>query len=176
MDIDNTTSDEDLMQAYQGGNYTDFEILYTRHKARILGFLMKRLRNRFEAEEVFQGTFMKLHSSRRHYDPSFRFDPWLFTVCQSVLRDYLRKKKRIAEDSNDEYLDQIPANESLGETASINFSSLDEKQRMALELRYGEDLDFDEVAKKLQTTSGNVRQLVSRAIRKLRKNLNREDT
>lgn len=47
---------------------------------------------------------------------------------------------------------------------------------MALEMRYTEDLDFDEIAKKLQTSPANIRQLISRAIRKLRTNANQEDS
>lgn len=175
MTIDNKPSDEELMQAYQNGESSAFAFLYERHKARILGFLLGKLRNRFEAEEVFQGTFMKLHSSRRHYDPAFRFSPWLFTVCQSVLKDYLRKKKSIAEDSNDELVSQAPAKESSTTKEALPFSSLEERQRLVLEMRYEEDLDFDEIAEKLHTSSANVRQLVSRALKKLRKDLNRED-
>ena len=164
------------MQEYQNGNLLAFEILYTRHKARIFGFLMKKLRNQFEAEEVFQGTFMKLHSSCQQYDPSFKFSPWLFTVCQSVLTDYLRKRKRrLPENSDDDFIDQLPAPQN-GEIDSLpSLSSLNENQRLALEMRYTEDLDFDEIAKKLQTSPANIRQLISRAIRKLRKNANQED-
>lgn len=135
------------MKAYQGGDSAAFDILFDRHKARVFGFLMKKLGRRFEAEEVFQSTFMKLHQSRRLYDPNFRFAPWLFTITQSVLKDHFRKTKR----------------------------SLDERQRIAVELRYGQDLSFDEIAEKLQTTSSNVRQLISRAIKKIRRDKTKED-
>lgn len=118
---------------------------------------------------MFQGTFMKLHSSRKLYDPSFKFTPWLFTVCQSVLKDHLRKKSKILEDANEEILEQTPGSQYTQNSDSLSFDSLEERQRVALEMRYGEDLSFDEIAKKLQTSPGNIRQIVSRAIKKMRK-------
>lgn len=176
MIVNHTTSDEELMKAYQNGNLLAFEILYERHKSHVLGYLMKKLRNRYAAEEVFQSTFMKLHSTRLQYDPSFKFPPWLFTICHNVLIDHLRKeKRRPSEETNSNVLNELPA-PSITESSTIPaLTGLDERQRSALEMRYMEDLDFDEIAKKLQTTSSNVRQLISRAIRKLRKHMNQED-
>lgn len=162
------------MKAYQGGNSAAFDILFERHKGRVFGFLMKKLGRRFEAEEVFQATFMKLHQSRRLYDPNFRFAPWLFTITQSVLKDHYRKKKRTLEDSDSEHLDETPAKEPES-IEQPSLEGLDERQRMAVELRYGRDLSFDEIAEKLQTTPVNVRQLISRAIKRIRKEKSQED-
>lgn len=162
------------MKAYQGGDSAAFDILFDRHKARVFGFLMKKLGRRFEAEEVFQSTFMKLHQSRRLYDPNFRFAPWLFTITQSVLKDHFRKTKRNLEDSVGDGLDELPAR-VFDNSQSPDLENLDERQRIAVELRYGHDLSFDEIAEKLQTTSPNVRQLISRAIKKIRGDKTKED-
>ena len=162
------------MKAYQGGDSAAFDILFERHKTRVFGFLMKKLGRRFEAEEVFRAAFTKLHQSRRLYDPNFRFAPWLFTITQSVLKDHFRKTKRNLEDSvsdiGDEFSAQEPENRELP-----SLERLDERQRLAVELRYGQDLSFDEIAEKLQTSSVNVRQLISRAIKKIRREKTKED-
>ncbi len=100
------------MKAYQVGNSAAFDILFDRHKSRVFGFLMKKLGKRFEAEEVFQAAFMKLHQSRRLYDPNFRFAPWLFTITQSVLKDHFRKNKRNLEDSVGDVWDELPAQDT----------------------------------------------------------------
>jgi len=170
----NHESDEELMKAYQGGDSAAFDVLFDRHRARVFGFLMKKLGRRFEAEEVFQSTFMKLHQSRRHYDPNFRFAPWLFTITQSVLKDHFRKTKRSLEDSLGYAVDEFPAR-ALATPDAPDLKGLDERQRIAVELRYGQDLSFDEIAEKLQTTSPNVRQLISRAIKKIRREKTRDD-
>lgn len=173
MKVFDSTSDEDLMRAYQGGDSEAFEILFLRNRARVFGFLLKKLKVRSEAEDVFQATFMKLHSSRKLYDPSFKFTPWLFTICQSVLKDHYRTRNRNLEDANEELIEKAPAQQP--EAPSISLEALDQSQKAAVEMRYFEDLSFDEIANKLQTSPSSARQLVSRAIRKIRREKDQED-
>ncbi len=52
---------------------------------------------------------------------------------------------------------------------------LNKNQRQAIVLRYGEDFSFEEIARSLETTSSNARQLVSRALKRLRKIIKPED-
>jgi len=94
-------TDEELMQEYQQCNEKAFEVLFQRHSGKVYGFLKKKLKDEAFVDDVFQATFMKLHHARSHYDPSFPFPPWLFTVCRSVLVDSIRKRERISEDLNE---------------------------------------------------------------------------
>jgi DNA-directed RNA polymerase specialized sigma24 family protein len=57
-------NDEDLMQAYADGDMEAFTLLYQRHRGKVLGYLVSRLKDRDEAEEVFQVAFAKLHLGR----------------------------------------------------------------------------------------------------------------
>ncbi len=164
------------MKAYQEGSELAFEQLYERHSSKVYGYLKKRLSDSKTVEDVFQGTFMKLHQSRQRYDASFPFVPWLFTVCRSVMTDTLRKQSRAPETVHGDFdiltsnipdLVDPPGSEK-GERAIPELSALPPTQRNALELRYSQDLSFEEIAKRLKTSPANVRQLISRAVRKLR--------
>lgn len=161
-------SDEELMHAYQQGNDSAFEILYRRHSAKVYGYLKGRLKDQAFADDVFQATFMKLHQKRSHYDSSFPFTPWLFTVCRSAMVDAIRKKKRIIEDLNAEAVEKATAEAGAEKPVLPDMSALPETQRQAVELRYSQELSFDEIAKRLETSPANVRQLLSRAMKKLK--------
>lgn len=178
MSFSENSTDEELMAAYQEGNYPAFEILFRRHSARVYGFLLGKIGNRAQAEDIFQSAFLKLHKSRNHYDPSFPFLPWLFTIAKSVLIDQVRKEKTIREDSNSEVVAAAPSPEIIETTREVDTSSLPALQQNVLSLRYRDDLSFEEIAKRLDTSPSNIRQLLSRGIRKLRKNLggNKSDT
>ena len=171
MDFNESSTDEELMQAYQNGVDGAFDLLFKRHSSRVYGFLMNHLKHRAQADDVFQATFLKLHQSRRRYDPSFPFAPWLFTVCRSVLTDSLRKLSRNLEDSNDDLVSRIVDPRTSEMPLTVALESLSQNQRAAIELRYHDDLKFEEIAMRLQTTPSNVRKLVSRGIETL-KNLN----
>lgn len=81
------------MLAYVEDDMEAFELLYHRHKDRILGFLLARLRDRSEAEDVFQAVFTKLHRKRHQYRPEIPFLPWLFTLARNTLIDHVRKRQ-----------------------------------------------------------------------------------
>lgn len=164
-------TDEELMVAYQTGFEEAFHILYKRHSSKVYGFLTAKLRDRSLADDAFQATFMKLHQSREKYDSALPFAPWLFTVCRSAMLDTLRVRQKSTrlEDLNPVALENA-AMESPVETPALpDLKMLPASQRQALELRYIHDLSFDEIAARLETSSENSRQLVSRAVKKLRK-------
>jgi RNA polymerase sigma factor (sigma-70 family) len=169
-----TPTDEHLMTAYAEGEVEAFEVLYHRHKRQILGYLFNNLRDRDEAEEVFQTVFAKLHAARDKYRIDIPFLPWIFTIARNALIDHCRRKRTYrqymvtTEDAGLAYADQRTPGLSIG-SAIAELSSLDPTQRRALELRYDQELSFAEIASQLQTSSGNARQMVSRAIRRLRR-------
>lgn len=161
-------TDEELMKAYQQGDDQAFATLYRRHSAKLYGYIRKSLRDEVFADDVFQSTFMKLHSARAHYDPSFPFLPWLFTVCKSSMVDAIRKRNQIHEDLNELAVEQAAAPTQDEKATLPELSALPEAQKKAIELRYGENLSFEEIARKLDTSPTNVRQLVSRALKRLK--------
>lgn len=165
--------DADLMRAYANGDLEAFAVLYQRHKGRILGYLIARLRDRDEAEEVFQIVFAKLHRARKKYRPEIPFLPWMFTLTRNALVDHVRKKQvyrqhvTTSEEMVAAAVDRRGREPLAGELSAV-LTGLSASQRQALELRYFQDMSFAEIAERLQTSTGNARQIVSRAIRSLR--------
>jgi RNA polymerase sigma-70 factor (ECF subfamily) len=166
-------TDEELMLAYMEGDMEAFEALYGRHKGRVFGFLLARLKDRSEAQDVFQAVFAKLHRKRQLYRPEIPFLPWLFTLARNTLIDHCRQRDAYgerftaAEAAIENYAapvsDTAPIAAAVAELARLNAS-----QRQALELRFNQGLTFAEIAEQLQISPDNSRQIISRAIRKLR--------
>jgi RNA polymerase sigma factor (sigma-70 family) len=167
-------TDEELMAAYADDDMEAFQSLYERHKGRILGYLVSRLKDRDEAEEVFQTIFAKLHAARRKYREDIPFLPWIFTITRNALVDHIRRNRTyrrhvvLSEELLGQFPDSTPRALPVG-SAITELSSLSATQRRALELRFDQGFSFDEIAGQLQTSVVNTRQLVSRAIRNLRK-------
>ncbi len=166
------------MLAYQIGQEEAFKTLYERHQKRVYGFLMGKLRTAELADEAFQMTFLKLHQSRHQYDAKLPFTPWLFTLCRNAMIDTIRIRNRT---HRKEELNPIAIETAKTEATQETFhqgqslekvpglETLSPKQREAVELRYFEDLPFEEIAKRLEISPTNARQIVSRAIRALKK-------
>ncbi|MGK2907081.1 MAG: RNA polymerase sigma factor [Desulfuromonadales bacterium] len=169
-------TDEELMLAYATDDMDAFEVLYRRHKNRIFGFLLTRLKNRTEAEEVFQAVFTKLHVARGRYRSEIPFLPWVFTIARNAMIDHIRRRdsyqKHIlsSETPLEDYAAPV-AEASPTDISSVDLSRLNVTQRQALEFRFAQGLTFAEIGERLTTSEENARQIISRALRKLRKML-----
>lgn len=167
-------TDEQLMEKYQMGDVEAFEILYHRHSGRVYGFLQKKI-PAAAAQEVLQEIYFKIHRSREQYSSKYPFLPWLFTIARNALIDYQRRgESKIAKFSSEALLESMPAKESdlinLRERADLSLAleGLSDQQKRVIEMRYQNDWSFEKIAEELGTSTENSRQLVSRALRKVK--------
>lgn len=167
----NELNDEELMVMYQNGNDIAFRVLYDRHSSKIYGFLKKRIKKVEKVTDIFQEVFIKIHRSKHLYNRSLPALPWLFTVTKSVMVDQLRKEKNF-KFVDDFKLDNIPAvalpiTDSLFEASGM-IQKLPATQKTAIQMRYLDENTFEEIAKSLKTTPTNVRQILSRGVKRLK--------
>ncbi len=169
VDINNTLTDEELMEMYQNDDFAAFETLYSRHEKTVFSYLSKRLKNNDSIEEVFQNTFLKFHKVRKQYNKKYLLMQWLYTITRSELYDYCKKKRihfePLTEDHTKHLVNEELSNNNLPDLAKIK--SLNEKERSALDLRYFSDKEFKEISQLLNTSPVNARKLVSRGIKKI---------
>jgi RNA polymerase sigma-70 factor (ECF subfamily) len=83
--------DEELMLAYRGGDVRAFETLYTRHRARLFRFVLRSIKLRALAEELYQEIWMRVIEARASYAPTARFTTWLYTIAHHRLVDHWRR-------------------------------------------------------------------------------------
>ncbi|HZO02426.1 MAG TPA: RNA polymerase sigma factor [Burkholderiales bacterium] len=84
--------DEELMLAYGQGDAGAFETLYKRHRGPLYRFMVRALKHRSAAEELFQEVWIRVIESRSRYAPQARFTTWLYTIAHNLLVDHWRKK------------------------------------------------------------------------------------
>ena len=162
-------SDEDLMELYRQGDQHAFDELYKRYERKAYGYLQKRIQDPQAVSDIFQSAFLKLHKSKHQFNSIFMFAPWLFTVIKTSLLDWQKNSEnkivRIEMDDN-----LVVENSSLQRPTidKRDISQLPRDQRSAVEMRYFEDLSFEEIAERLETSPANVRKLVSRGVSNLR--------
>jgi RNA polymerase sigma-70 factor, ECF subfamily len=94
--------DEALMLAYAGGDAGAFEALYARHKGALYRFVLRSVKGRGEAEELFQDTWMRVIEARARYEPRAKFTTWLYTIAHHRLVDHWRSKGLASVSLDDE--------------------------------------------------------------------------
>jgi RNA polymerase sigma-70 factor, ECF subfamily len=162
-------TDEWLMKKFAEGIDEHFATLYQRYGGRVYAYLKRKIRDQSIADEVFQEVFLKLVKSRHSFKADGHFAPWLFSIVRRSMIDELRREERqgnLASHANTMSTSENETEEK-GDIESI-LSSLNDKDRLVLLLRYVDDLPFEAIASKTGFSLSNVRKIASRAICKLR--------
>ncbi len=89
---DAQVADEQLMLAYRGGDARAFALLYARHKGGLFRFMVRSVKDRAAAEELFQEVWMKLIDARDRYAPQAKFSTYLYTIAHNRMIDHWRRQ------------------------------------------------------------------------------------
>jgi RNA polymerase sigma-70 factor (ECF subfamily) len=100
-------TDEALMGAYRDGDTAAFDALYARHRAPLYRFVLRGVKSRGLAEELYQDIWMRVVEARLRYSPTARFTTWLYTIAHNRLVDHWRRKELAAVEP--EEAEQVPA-------------------------------------------------------------------
>ena len=84
--------DEQLMLAYREGDAGAFDELYRRHKGGLFRFVLRSVRDRAVAEELYQEVWMRAIEARGRYQVQAKFTTWLYTIAHNRLVDHWRKR------------------------------------------------------------------------------------
>ena len=157
-----------------------FARLYDEHVWDVYGFLGYRLASREDAEDLTQLTFERALKAWDRFDPArASAGTWLVAIARNLLIDHLRADRSDRVEPLDEELapefepsDGIPEM-ILGLDPDLQAAlvRLDDRERELLALRFGGDLTGPEIAELTGLSLSNVQQILSRTLRRLRREL-----
>ena len=142
------------MLAYRRGDAGAFETLYKRHRGAVYRFILRAVKQRATAEELFQDAWMRVIEARSRYAPQARFTTWLYTIAHNLVVDHWRRKGLTLVELNEEIgaaapdnpARQAEAREALGRFLHA-LEALPAAQREAFLLHEEAGLSVAEIAK-----------------------------
>ena len=167
-------SDEDLLIALAEGEEAALDVLYLRHSGRVLAYALKRGLAKDRAEDLLQIVFMQVFRKKHLYDPKHRALAWIYVITRSELKDYRNREIKDFVEWEDS-LSQTQGNSPIlegqvadSQEAEAMLAGLKPREREVLRLKYLEDLEYEEIAARLNESESNLRQIVSRSLKFLR--------
>jgi RNA polymerase sigma-70 factor (ECF subfamily) len=153
--------------------HSDFARVYDEHVWRVYGFLAYRLRDRDGAEDLTQATFERALRAWSRFDPRRGSEiSWLLTIARNLLIDHYRRDRSTPVALIGERVtDADPGPEELQGASQELIEALEtlgDREREVIALRFGGDLSGPEIAALLDLSLGNVQQILSRSLRRLR--------
>ncbi|KJF26320.1 hypothetical protein TZ02_14225 [Clostridium aceticum] len=168
------------------GKEVFIEIFENYHR-RVYNYIYYRISNSYDAEDLTNQVFEKVISRYQTYQPSKgHFEGWLFGIAKNCANDYLREKKkwgwipfdfesRVGLNSSQ----KTPEEEVVIEESSCQLiklvNKLSQREKNIIALKYGAQLANVEIAKLMNISETNVGSIVYRIIKKLRKEIEKED-
>ncbi|MDA0780989.1 MAG: sigma-70 family RNA polymerase sigma factor [Rickettsiales bacterium] len=178
---ENLISLEELMHRSQQGDKQAYASLLGECNRILKGYLMKKISNSEDVEDIIQEILISLHNARHTYDKSRPFKPWLFSIAKFRLYDHFRKIYKKSENESD-YLNEISHEFDINVTESDDeyeelygaIDELPEKQRKIIELMKVEGYTAKEVAKKLNMSESAVKTSAHRIYKTLKQKMTKK--
>jgi RNA polymerase sigma-70 factor (ECF subfamily) len=168
-----------LVQRARQGDHEAFARLYEAHFDKIFRYVVMKIRNQAESEDMTQQVFVKAYESIGSYQlQGVPFTAWLFRIAHNQMVDYVRKesKKPIPLDESlpirdDSDLEGEVETKMEMEKVVLATKQLTKAQREVISLRFAGGLSITEAAKTMRKCEGAIKALQHSAILALRKTL-----
>lgn len=187
MEVGSNLSDKALhdyklvRSAIDNGDQRAYAELMLRYRDSIYFMLLKMVNNKDDADDLTIEAFGKAFKRLHQYTPNYAFSTWLFKIATNNCIDFIRRKK-----TNTFSIDKTFENEEGGEM-SLDLKSegpdpeekvmkkekiklmhdvvekLKPRYRVLVELRYFEELSYEEISQRLELPIGTVKAQLFRA-------------
>lgn len=155
--------------------------LLDRYKESVFYLLLKMVNNKDDAEDLTLEAFGKAFKNIEQYTPNYAFSTWLFRIATNNCIDFIRKKRMVTlsldktftsgdgdEMTMDVRSDSLDPEEHLiRKQKNILMRSIVEKlkprYRLLVDMRYFQEMSYEEIAETLDLPLGTVKAQLFRA-------------
>ncbi len=169
-------SDQELISAFLSGDSLSIERLIVRHKDKVFGYIMSKVKDIDLANDIFQDVFIKVINKLQEgrYNDEGKFISWVMRISHNRIIDHFRKESRVrmVRSKDDFDMFNVLGEESESTEAEIVQSQvfadvkkligfLSQEQREVLEMRYYAGMTFKEISEEcdisINTALGRMR-------------------
>jgi RNA polymerase sigma factor (sigma-70 family) len=174
-------TDLELVNKAINGDQAAFGKLMGRYKESVYYMILKMVHNRDDAEDLTMVAFSKAFNNLANYSADYAFSTWLFRIATNNCIDFIRKKKlqttsiHPSQDTESGESPQMvvkdksmtPEESIIKDERAIKIREvvmeLSPKYKELIELRYFDELSYDEISVQLDLPLGTVKAQLFRA-------------
>jgi len=165
-----------ILERFAKGDLDAFEELFRQFQSRVYAWIVRIVRDRGVAEDLTVETFWRIYRSRARFDPQGNFGAWAYRIATNLALNHIRRRR-----PEEELPEDVTQAESPDPAVQHEMSSqikrvllqLPVKLQVAVTMALLEERPYCEIAEALGVPLGTVKSRVFRAVRIMRKQLNR---
>ena len=182
-----TFPDEYYVQQILGGNTQVYSVLIDRYKHMVFTLAKRMLKNKEDAEEVAQDTFLKAFNGLSNFKGESKFSTWLYRIAYHRSLDCIKKNQRQLPTSDlpiedirslavvDNSLDALEQKERRQQIKEA-IEALSGDDSVLLTLHYFQELSIKEIARIVGKSEGAIKVNLHRSRKRLAKILEKKLT
>ena len=171
--------DEDkLIEDLMDGNKRKkaFSTLVSLYSQRLYWHIRKIVLNHDDADDVLQNTFLKIWKNIETFRAESGLYTWIYRIATNESLTFLNKKKRTLsgtqEEINEYLLENIQADpyfngNKIQQKLQEAIALLPEKQRLVFNMRYFDEIKYQDMEKILDTSEGALKASYHHAVKKI---------
>ncbi len=169
-----TTTDATLVRRALDGSERAWHDLVRRHEKRVYNFALRMVGHREDAFDLMQEVFVALHRNLGTFRGDAQFTSWMLRIATYRCTDFLRRRRPTDTLDGDTLEDpattpfDAAAGGNLNRSLTGALGRLPADQRLVLELKFFQQLTFEEIAAHLDISPNTAKTRMYAALRKLR--------
>jgi len=168
-------SDKELLEKFRADKQSGFKLIVRKYQERVYWQIRRVAKNHQDSEDIMQNVFLKVWNALDNFREDSGLYTWLYRIAFNETQTFLsRENKRRTSDMDPPLFENSISvegrNVSPEEIESMLYRALDtlpEKQRLVFELKYFDDLKFDEVSEITGTSVGALKASYHLAAKKI---------
>jgi RNA polymerase sigma factor (sigma-70 family) len=177
--LSSSSDDKELLAAFGDPNTKNkaFECLLDKYQKRVYWHVRRIVIDHDDADDVTQNTFIKVWTQLGSYRGESKLYTWLYRVATNEALHMLNSKKAdrnipIDDESNTELLNTLQSGTYFdGNTLELKLQtailSLPDKQRTVFNLKYYENMKYEDMSEVLETSVGALKASYHHAVKKI---------
>lgn len=158
-----------------------FEILVDSYKSRLYWHIRRIVLDHDDTDDVLQNTFIKCFTHIENFKGESKLYSWLYRIATNEALNFLRQKAKKLGVENSEYMEHKAAQlesdvyfegDAIDIALQKAIAQLPEKQRLVFNMRYYEEMKYEEMAVILETSVGALKASYHHATTKIKETLN----
>jgi RNA polymerase sigma factor (sigma-70 family) len=177
--VKETLSDDHILELLSAETTHErgFRLLMSRYQEPLYRHVRRLVYDHDDAHDVIQNTFIKVFRNVEKFEGKSKLYTWLYRIATNEAITFLnsrhRKGTETIDDPNNEYLaNQLRADTFFdGDDIQVKLqqaiATLPDKQRAVFNLRYNEEMPYEEMSEALGTSVGALKASYHHAVKKV---------
>tara|TARA_R110002050_G_scaffold285094_1_gene434568 strand:+ start:2531 stop:3073 length:543 start_codon:yes stop_codon:yes gene_type:complete len=153
-----------------------FEVLVNTYKERLYWQIRGIVLNHDDADDVLQNTFIKVYKNIDGFKGDSKLFSWMYRIATNEALSFIKQRAKMQGITDEDYQEKLVSNlqadvyfegDEIQLKLQQGIATLPEKQKLVFNMKYFQELKYEEISQILDTSVGGLKASYHLAVKKL---------